>query len=145
MANFQETLRKIKQNTIQKRIDLKKAEAAKSKKVELALTDDIKDTIQKLQDVRELVDDALTEYYNTISKIQNDFADITTDYSAHVNLYEQLQEELDRLERGADDLGLNADDVPAFVEGKAAIKRADDLALEFLEANRLFKTIEQNF
>ena len=33
MANFQETLRKIKKDTIQKRINLKKAEAAKSKKL----------------------------------------------------------------------------------------------------------------
>ena len=114
----------------------------KSEKIELGLVDDIEKLVKSyLQDSQKL-DNAITDWYNKIFSVNKEFPNIIKLYKTFDKNLKSLESNLGNLTKQAKELGVNAKDIPAYIEGNGALKRSQDMVDEYLEATRAAKSIK---
>tara|TARA_R100001460_G_scaffold23205_1_gene46866 strand:+ start:1005 stop:1547 length:543 start_codon:yes stop_codon:yes gene_type:complete len=116
-----------------------------SQRVELGLVDDIEKLIKSYEQDSKKLDTAMDNWYNKIAAINKDFPKVSKLYTSLDKSIKSLSSDLDVLNKQAKDLGLNVNDIPAYKNANAAIKRSEDMVAEFFEANRIAKTIKAAF
>ena len=116
-----------------------------SQRIELGLVDDIEKLIKSYEQDSKKLDTAMDNWYNKIAAINKDFPKVSKLYTSLDKSIKSLSSDLDVLNKQAKDLGLNVNDIPAYKNANAAIKRSEDMVAEFFEANRIAKTIKAAF
>ena len=117
----------------------------KAEKVELGVVDDIQKLIKSNAQERKKLDNAITDWYNKIYSVNQDFPNITKLYTSYDKNIESLKSQLDKLNKDAKELGVNSKDIPAYIEGNGTVKRSQDMVDEYLEAVKSAKAIKKAF
>ena len=125
--------------------ELKEYNLSKVERVELGLVDDIEKLIKSYEQDSKKLDTAMDNWYNKIASINKDFPNVSKLYTSFDKNVKSLKSDLDNLTKQAKELGVNVNDIPAYKNANAAIKRSDDMVAEFFDANRIAKTIKGAF
>jgi len=125
--------------------ELKEFNLSKVERVELGLVDDIEKLIKSYEQDSKKLDNAMDNWYNKIASINKDFPNVSKLYTTFDKNVKSLKSDLDNLTKQAKELGINVNDIPAYKNANAAIKRSDDMVAEFFNANRIAKTIKGAF
>ena len=125
--------------------ELKEFNLSKVERVELGLVDDIEKLIKSYEQDSKKLDTAMDNWYNKIASINKDFPNVSKLYTSFDKNVKSLKSDLDNLTKQAKELGINVNDIPAYKNANAAIKRSDDMVAEFFDANRIAKTIKGAF
>lgn len=125
--------------------ELKEFNLSKVVRVELGLVDDIENLIKSYEQDSKKLDTAMDNWYNKIASLNKDFPNVSKLYTGFNKNVESLKSDLDNLTKQAKELGINVNDIPAYKNANAAIKRSDDMVAEFFNANRIAKTIKGAF
>lgn len=125
--------------------ELKEFNLSKVERVELGLVDDIEKLIKSYEQDSKKLDTAMDNWYNKIVSVNKDFPNVSKLYTSFDKNVKSLKSDLDNLTKQAKELGINVNDIPAYKNANAAIKRSDDMVAEFFDANRIAKTIKGAF
>jgi len=114
---------------------------AKGERVDLGLVDDVEKLIKSYEKQRKDLDKELTNWYENIFKINKQFSGVKNTYLKFNKIVDELSKNTALLKKSAKELGIKENDIPAYKNGIAAQKRAADMTLEFLDANKASKKI----
>jgi len=117
----------------------------KAEKVELGLVDDIEKLVKSYEQDSKKLDSAMNSWYNKIDSVNKDFPKVSKLYTSFDKGIKSLKSDLDNLTKQAKELGIKVNDIPAYKNANAAIKRSDDMVAEFFDANRIAKAIKSAF
>ena len=87
----------------------------------------------------------MNSWYNKIDSVNKDFPKVSKLYTSFDKGIKSLKSDLDNLTKQAKELGIKVNDIPAYKNANAAIKRSDDMVAEFFDANRIAKAIKSAF
>ena len=122
--------------------ELKEYNLSKVEKVELGLVDDIEKLIKSSEQDSKKLDTALDNWYNKVNSVNKDFPKVSKLYTSFDKNVKSLKSNLDNLTKQAKELGIKVNDIPAYKNANAAIKKSDDMVSEFFMANRIAKIIK---
>ena len=117
----------------------------KAEKIELGLVDDIEKLVKSYEQDSKKLDSAMNSWYNKIDSVNKDFPKVSKLYTSFDKGIKSLKSDLDNLTKQAKELGIKVNDIPAYKNANAAIKRSDDMVAEFFDANRIAKAIKSAF
>jgi len=117
----------------------------KAEKIELGLVDDIEKQIKVYEKDKVKLDNTIDKYYQKIISLNKEFPSITKVHSVFNKSVNNLEKQLNILEKSAKELGVKVSDIPAYKNGQAALVRAEDMEDEFKNAKATDKKIKAAF
>ena len=126
--------------TLQKRIF---SQLSKTKKdIKLSKIDDLENSVQEAEVIRENWDESLTIWYQKLFDLRDEFTEIKNFYNDFMSRVDVIKTDLENVKSDLNDLGIDANNIPYTNDIEAFLRRSDDVYAEMIEAYSSFNKID---
>jgi len=108
-----------------------------SQKVELGITQDVKEAYNEHKQQRKNVDNRMNDWYNELFKVRDKFSKIENEYKQFKTKTFILEKAIEEMESIAKELGVQPNSLDFYNSAKALINTSKDIDDEFKEAKKL--------